>query len=223
MSDRAVAERGADVLEPQADAVEARVLAAVRDSVIAVGLRRTTATDIARRAGVSRMTLYRRWPDVRTLVTAALTREFEQTLIRVAETAHGDSGRARLVDASERAVLALADDPLVRALRERDPEVLLPYLVERSGRSQLAVRRVIATLLAAGAADGSIRPLDSGDQAAATWLLQLTAQSLVVSAAVVDRETDLRAVVGQLRLLVDSYLRSSPAPPSPGQEARDDQ
>ena len=32
------------------------------------GVRRTTLTDVARRAGVSRMTIYRRWPDVRTLV-----------------------------------------------------------------------------------------------------------------------------------------------------------
>lgn len=207
MSDRAVAERSVQVPEQQADAVEARVLAAVRDTVIAVGLRRTTATDIARRAGVSRMTLYRRWPDVRTLVAAALTREFEQTLVTVAQAARGETARERLVETTEAAVLALADDPLVRALRERDPEVLLPYLVERSGRSQVAVRALIARLISAGVADGSIRAMDTADQTAATWLLQLTAQSLVVSARVVDRETDLRALVGQLRRLVDGYLR----------------
>ena len=36
------------------------VLDAVRDCVLAVGVRRTTLTDVARRAGVSRMTLYRK-------------------------------------------------------------------------------------------------------------------------------------------------------------------
>ncbi len=52
------------------------VLDAARDCVLAVGVRRTTLTDIARRAGVSRMTLYRRWPDVRTIVADLMTREW---------------------------------------------------------------------------------------------------------------------------------------------------
>ena len=41
-----------------------RVLDAARACVLAVGVRRTTVTDVARRAGVSRMTLYRRFPDL---------------------------------------------------------------------------------------------------------------------------------------------------------------
>src|SRR5439155_16686451 len=40
------------------------VLEAARACVLAVGVRRTTLTDVARRAGLSRMTLYRRYPDV---------------------------------------------------------------------------------------------------------------------------------------------------------------
>nr|MDT0664439.1 helix-turn-helix domain-containing protein [Micromonospora sp. DSM 115978] len=43
------------------------MLDAAEASLLAVGVRRTTLTDVARRAGVSRMTLYRRWPDLRTL------------------------------------------------------------------------------------------------------------------------------------------------------------
>ena len=41
-----------------------RVLDAARACVLDVGVRRTTMTDVARRAGVSRMTLYRRFPDL---------------------------------------------------------------------------------------------------------------------------------------------------------------
>ena len=44
------------------------LLDAVRACVMAVGVRRTTLTDVARRAGVSRMTLYRRFPDVEALL-----------------------------------------------------------------------------------------------------------------------------------------------------------
>ena len=59
-----------------APAVPASVLEATRDTVLAVGVKRTTLTDVAKRAGVSRMTLYRMVPDVKTLILAMLTREF---------------------------------------------------------------------------------------------------------------------------------------------------
>ena len=44
--------------------IEDAVLDATRDCVLAYGVRRTTVSDVARRAGVSRMSIYRRWPDV---------------------------------------------------------------------------------------------------------------------------------------------------------------
>src|SRR3954447_22255609 len=51
-------------------------LDAAREAILAVGWSRTTLTDIARRAGVSRMTLYRRWPDTQTLLADLMTREW---------------------------------------------------------------------------------------------------------------------------------------------------
>src|SRR4051794_26376333 len=51
-------------------------LDAARDAILAVGWSRTTLTDIARRAGVSRMPLYRRWPDTQTLLADLMTREW---------------------------------------------------------------------------------------------------------------------------------------------------
>ena len=44
------------------------VLDAARESILAVGFRRTTLTDVARRAGVSRMTIYRRFADMKALL-----------------------------------------------------------------------------------------------------------------------------------------------------------
>src|SRR3954468_21301863 len=53
-----------------------RLLDAARACLVTVGWRRSTLTDVARRAGVSRMTIYRRWPDMRTLLADLMTREF---------------------------------------------------------------------------------------------------------------------------------------------------
>ena len=52
------------------------LLDAARASIVAVGWRRSTLTDVARRAGVSRMTIYRRWPDMQSLVADLMTREW---------------------------------------------------------------------------------------------------------------------------------------------------
>src|SRR5439155_21555755 len=87
------------------------VLDAVRDCVLAVGVRRTTLTDVARRAGVSRMTIYRRWPDVRTLVGDLMTREWV-AIAHDAATAHdGD-----LAETLVRGVEAFRAHPLFRKI-----------------------------------------------------------------------------------------------------------
>src|SRR3954467_1112991 len=74
------------------------ILAATRDSVLAVGVRRTTLTDVARRAGVSRMTVYRLVPDVTTLILAVMAGEFA-ALLEAAENKarRRRTARARIV------------------------------------------------------------------------------------------------------------------------------
>src|SRR5690242_15867496 len=52
------------------------LLDAARESILAVGWKRSTLTDVARRAGVSRMTIYRRWADMQTLLADLMTREW---------------------------------------------------------------------------------------------------------------------------------------------------
>ena len=75
------------------------LLDATQACVLAVGVRRTTMTDVARRAGVSRMTLYRRYADVTSLMQALMTREFTQILGR-----GRGGGRPRCRRARERLV-----------------------------------------------------------------------------------------------------------------------
>src|SRR2546428_10498651 len=88
------------------------VLDAVRDCVLAFGVRRTTLTDVARRAGVSRMTIYRRWPDVRSLVADLMTREWADAVASVAPPEDGGPGRPRAVGALVAGGAALRAHPL---------------------------------------------------------------------------------------------------------------
>src|SRR5215470_7549180 len=94
------------------------VLDAVRDCVLAVGVRRTTLTDVARRAGVSRMTIYRRWPDVRTLVADLMTREWADVVAAVRPPSDGTPVRAQAVAAMVAGVGALRANPLFHKIIE---------------------------------------------------------------------------------------------------------
>src|ERR671938_53426 len=65
------------------------VLDAAHACVLAVGVRRTTFSDVARRAGVSRMTLYRRYPDLEALLSALMTYEFGALVAAAASPGRG--------------------------------------------------------------------------------------------------------------------------------------
>src|SRR5689334_2920197 len=130
------------------------VLDAARECVLAVGVRRTTFSDVARRAGVSRMTLYRRFGDLEALLSALMTREFGRLVSR-AQPSEGAHARERAVRMVVTGARRLATDPLFQRLLDVDPELLLPYVTMRRGGMQ---RMAVAALESALAeADGSLR------------------------------------------------------------------
>lgn len=180
------------------------LLDAVQACVLAVGVRRTTMTDVARRAGVSRMTLYRRYADVTSLMQALMTREFTQILDEVgAEVADLPTARDRLVTAAVEGVDRLTRHPLFLRIVDVDPELLLPYITTRRGAFQRAAVEVFAARLADGAAEGSIA-VDDADAAARAIELTLRGFAFQTPApgAAEEREQEL----AQLRLMLDRFL-----------------
>lgn len=176
------------------------LLDAALECVLDVGIRRTTLADVARRAGVSRMTVYRQFGDLDALVSALLTRELTTVLAEVErEVADLPTARERLVEAAVRTVERTAAHPLWRRVLDLDPELLLPLVVDRFGSTQKVSMALVADLVRRGHEDGSIRDVDAD---VAATVLQLTAQSFVFSARLVDK-----AAVGELRHLLESYLR----------------
>src|SRR5690606_41165814 len=107
------------------------LLDAARACVLAVGVRRTTLTDVARRAGVSRMTIYRRWPDARSLIADLMTREWSAVVDATAPPEDRRPVRPALVSGLVDGTRALREHPLFRKIVQVDPEVLLPYVLER--------------------------------------------------------------------------------------------
>ncbi len=184
------------------------VLDAARDCVLAVGVRRTTLTDVARRAGVSRMTLYRRWPDVRSLVGDLMTREW----IAVAQNALPESDpsaptRERLVDGLAAGAQAFRAHQLYRKIIDVDPELLLPYLLDRRGASQDALLGLITTAVEEGHTDGSVRR-DHPVRQARSLLLVVQAFTLSLRTMTDESDPDLTAAAFQqeLRTVLERML-----------------
>ena len=188
-------------------------LDAAREMILEVGWSRTRLTDIARRAGVSRMTLYRRWPDMQSMLADLMTREWGRALdetVAQAQTDVSADSRTRLTRGVVATVRALRTNPLLRRIVELDPERLLPYLLERRGRSQEQIATLLAELVRAGQQDGSVRKGDP-DHLARTVLLACHGFTLsvhtMVGEAGDDRDADVSAYDEELAELVERYLR----------------
>jgi AcrR family transcriptional regulator len=131
---------------------------AVRESVFAVGVRRTTLTDVARRAGVSRMTLYRLVPDAETLLLDVMTRDFAALLSEIeASVSRRRTARARLIGLTVETARRLPREPLFRRVLDVDPELVLPYLTVRLGSTQRLALARVRRVITEGHADRSIR------------------------------------------------------------------
>ena len=177
------------------------LLDAAKACVLDVGVRRTTLSSVARTAGVSRMTLYRRFPDVRGLLAALMTREFGALLSR----ARGSAGtaRERLVTAAVNGVLALSADPLMRTMLDRDAELMLPYLVERIGGVQRIAEQYLRAELRAGHRDGSIRVASPAAQARALFLV---AEAFVFAMRPATSDLSRAALIRELTHLINGAL-----------------
>src|SRR5512142_838010 len=92
------------------------LLDAARAGIVAVGWKRSTLTDVARRAGVSRMTIYRRWPDMQTLLADLMTREWAGVVEEAAAAAAGGAPLERLSRGVSRTVTALRSNDLLRKI-----------------------------------------------------------------------------------------------------------
>ncbi|HWC35320.1 MAG TPA: TetR/AcrR family transcriptional regulator [Mycobacteriales bacterium] len=182
----------------------AGVADAVRESVLAVGVRRTTLTDVARRAGVSRMTLYRMAPDVEALILSVMTNDFAALLADAeASASKKRSARARLVAMTGDVVRRLPDEPLFRRVIDVDPDLLLPYLTERVGSTQRLAIAHLHRVIADGQGDGSIR---SGDPAVMAAALLAAVAPFVVSARLLDA-VGRDAVIAELATGLDGWLK----------------
>ena len=186
------------------------VLRAAHEAVLEIGLRRLTLAEVARRAGVSRMTVYRRYDDLDRLVSALLVVEFGAVIAEAIERARrAATGRDRLVREVIHVTRRTAEHPLMRRILELDPETLMPLVVDRLGSSHRMALERLHALIDAGQADGSIA---DGEVSAMALQVMSMAAIHVFSARAYDSVDPRGRRWPELERALAGYLRPTPEP-----------
>ncbi|OBH86263.1 TetR family transcriptional regulator [Mycobacterium scrofulaceum] len=175
-----------------------RILAAAASCVVDFGVDRVTLAEIARRAGVSRPTVYRRWPDTPSIVAALLTRHITEVM-RDAPLLGDD--RESLVQQIVTVANLLRRDRLVMSVLHSE---LAPiYITERLGTSQHMLIDALAARLRVAQRNGSVR---TGDPVQLATMVLLIVQSTIQSAQIVEPLLDADTLAVELAYSLNGYL-----------------
>jgi AcrR family transcriptional regulator len=187
--------------EARASDVGDRILDAAASCVLAYGVDRVTLAEIARRAGVSRPTIYRRWPDTRALLAALLTSRIVGVL-RDIPTRGG--GREALVERIVGVAQRLRHDEVVMSVFHSAPELAMVYIAERLGTSQHILIEAVAAELTTAQRAGSVR---AGDPRRLAAMCLLITQSTIQSGQIVEPILNADALAVELAHSLNGYLK----------------
>lgn len=202
----------AEALEPAdgSDELAERVLDAAYELFCRLGIRRSTMEDVARRAGVSRITAYRRFASKDALVEQVVRREFRRYFDQfLVDIERASTVADRVVLGFVSSLQAIRRNPLIGGLMAAEPEILIPSMISDSGRTLATVQRFVAGQLRREQQAGNI----SGEvdvELVAEVMTRLSSSFLVTPSHVVDLddEEQLRAVAR--RFLVPMLEPHSP-------------
>jgi AcrR family transcriptional regulator len=168
--------------------------------VIDFGIERVTLAEIARRAGVSRPTVYRRWPDTRSILASLLT---ERVVGAWREVPAGRTGREALVARVVEVTRRLRRDALVLTVLRSDPELAMVYIADRLGTSQQILIDAVADELRKAQGDKSVR---AGDPRRLAAMVLLITQSVIQSGQIVHPILDADSLDVELAHALNGYL-----------------
>jgi len=183
------------------DATSSRILDAALAVIAASGVRHLTMDDVARRAGVGRMTVYRRFGDRERLVEALFVRECRRSLAALDAVAPVDAPVVEQVAAGFVVALRIArSHPLLNRLARVEPEALLSALREDGGAVLAMARAFLAARFRASQEAGVLDPARDPD-ALAELLVRLMLSFVLLEDTVLPLDDDAGARAVAERLL----------------------
>lgn len=181
--------------------VEDRILDAAARLVRLSPGRPAPIAELARQAGVSRPTVYRRFADGEAVVRALWQREIDRLIAATPRT--GDD-RAALVAQIVALAERISTHETLAPTFATDRTLIAHYIVDRLGAGQRALLHVLQDAIGAVQAGGTIRPGRPAELAAMTLLI---AQSAIQSRRMIAEFLPDPAWRRELAHALDGYLR----------------
>ena len=185
--------------ETPEDAMSERALDAALSLMAASGARHLTMDDVAARAGVGRMTVYRRFGGRQQLLDALAVRECRRCLAQIAAALDPDKPiEERATELFVATLRVIREHPMLARLARVEPEALLHELNRDSSAVFRLVRRFLVAQIRSAQSAGE---LPDGDPAALAEIAVRLGASFVLipdSAIVSDDEQRTRETVRRL-------------------------
>jgi AcrR family transcriptional regulator len=182
------------------DALSIRVLDAALALAAASGLKHLTMDDVARRAGVGRMTVYRHFGSKAALVDALAVRECRRCLATIAAAIPPEADAGERLTALFTATLqVIREHPLLARLATVEPEALLHELTRDGSAVFRLVREFLIELIQQSQATGEL--IDADPAVLAEMGLRMGASFVLMPDTVFPLEDE-----GALRRLIGSLL-----------------
>jgi TetR/AcrR family transcriptional regulator, repressor for uid operon len=189
----------------------ARILDAAYEQFSRMGIRRSTMEDVARRAGVSRITVYRRFATKDVLVEHVVRREFRRYFAQfLIDIEHARTAAERVVLGFVSSLRAIRRNPLIGGLIAAEPDLLVPSMVSDGGRTLATVRQFVAGQLRREQRAGNV-PGDLDADLVAELMVRVSASFLATPSQLVDLDDD-----DQLAAVARQFLVPMLGPAAPG-------
>ncbi|WP_206050916.1 TetR/AcrR family transcriptional regulator [Nocardioides speluncae] len=188
-------------VEGAGDEANADLLDAAYELFCRYGIQRTTMDDVARRAGVSRITVYRRVSSKEALVEQVMLREFRAYVERfLADVGRAETLEDRVAVGFASALRAVRSNPLVDGLLRAEPDLAAPSVLGPDGSTLTVIGRFLA---------GQLRREQEAGNIAAAVDVDLVAELMVrVSSSLLLTPSDLVDLedAEQLETIARRYL-----------------
>jgi AcrR family transcriptional regulator len=187
---------------PPTDATSMRILDGALDAAAASGIRRLTIDEVARRAGVGRVTVYRKFGDRRRLVEALGVREAQRCIALLDEATTPDQPiEEQVAEGFAAGLRMLREHPLLSRLVAHEPDVLLDALTNPRASLFPLARAYVAGRLAASQQAGVAQRTDVDLLQVAEAFLRITVSFALIPDTVLPLDDEEAARETARRLI----------------------